>query len=89
MKIEFDLEKSQKNRVDRGFDFAFAARIFDKPALLIADDRMDYGEVRTIAVGEIEGKIYKVVFTDRGKVRRIISAHRASRQEIRRWRMSE
>ncbi len=42
-----------------------------------------------IALGEIKGKLYKFVLTDGGNVRRIISAHRASRPETRKWRMSE
>ena len=88
MEIEFDPNKSDKNERERGFDFAFAAQVFEGRTVEFTDDRADYGEVRMIAIGEIEGKLFKVVYTDRGDVRRIISAHRASRQEKAQWRNS-
>ena len=84
MEIDFDQSKSDKNDAERGFDFAFAALVFFGRTVTFQDDRADYGEVRMIAIGEIEGKVYKVVYTDRDDVRRIISA-----QEVRRWRTSE
>jgi len=40
-------------------------------------------EVRQKAVGLIEGKLFVVVFTDRGGVCRIISARRANTKERR------
>lgn len=89
MEIEFDPAKSERNLQERGFDFAFAARVFLGRTVIIEDTRLDYGEVRMIAVGEIDGRLFKVVFTDRGDVRRIISAHPASRQEKRLWPPSE
>lgn len=54
----------------------FAGRI-----LLRLDARKDYGEERVKAVGAIDGTVFAVIFTDRGEVRWIISAHRASRRE--------
>ncbi len=89
MEFEFDPEKSARNLADRGFGFAFAARVFQGRPTIFQDARRDYGEVRMIAIGEIDGQVFTVVFTDRGEVRRIISAHRASRQEKRLWPPSE
>jgi uncharacterized DUF497 family protein len=40
-------------------------------------------EVRQKAVGLIEGRLFVVVFTDRGGVCRIISARRANTMELR------
>ena len=88
MDFVFDEKKSDKNFRERGFDFTYAARVFEGRTVTFVDDRRDYGEVRIVVIGEIDGRIYTVVFTDRDDVRRIISAHRASRQEIRRWQMS-
>lgn len=85
MEIDFDQSKSEKNQALRGFGFDFAARLFLGRVVSFRDDRADYGEVRVVAIGEIDGKLYEVVYTDRGDVRRIISAHRASRQEARKW----
>lgn len=85
MEIEFDQDKSDRTKAERGFDFDFAARVFLGRTISFQDERHDYGEVRMVAIGEIDGKLYKVVYTDRDEVRRIISANRASRQERRRW----
>lgn len=87
MRYGFDPAKSDRNLRERGFDFDFASLVFEGEPIMFRDSRRDYGEVRMVAIGEIEGRIFKVVFTDRGEVRRIISAHRASRQEERIWRM--
>lgn len=89
MDIEFDSNKSAKNLAERGFGFAFAARVFLGRSVVFQDTRRDYGEPRMVAIGDIDGQLFKVVFTDRGEVRRIISAHRASRQEKRLWPPSE
>lgn len=89
VEIEFDPAKSAKNLAERGFGFAFAARVFQGRATIFQDTRRDYGEARMVAIGEIDGQLFKVVFTDRGEIRRIISAHRASRQEKRLWQPSE
>lgn len=79
--FEWDDEKSEANWRDRGFDFAYAALIFDGPTLEWDDDRIDYGERRIQAIGRVEKDILVVVYTWRGIVRRIISARRANRRE--------
>ena len=82
----WDARKSADNLAERGFDFAFASRIFEGRTLEREDDRWDYGERRVIAIGVVETITLIVVYTDRvvpaGRaVRRIISARVASRQE--------
>jgi len=79
--FEWDEAKSRKNLRERGFDFAFAARIFEQDVLEQEDTRQDYGEQRIIALGEIEEEVFVLVYTWRGPYRRIISARRASRRE--------
>lgn len=79
--FEWDEAKSQATLRARGFDFVFAARIFDDDFFEIEDARRDYGERRMIATGRIAGRIYSVVYTWRGDARRIISAREASRKE--------
>jgi uncharacterized DUF497 family protein len=83
--FEWDEAKSELNRRVRGFDFEHAARIFSSPVQTSLDQRRDYGEQRIIAVGEFAGEVLVVVYTDRGSVRRIISARRASRKERHQW----
>ena len=87
MEFEWDDAKSERNRRERGFDFATAALIFDGPVQTTFDDRRDYSEERVIAIGEINGEVVVVVYTDRGQVRRIISARRANRKERETWRL--
>ncbi len=66
-------------------DFASAALVFDGPVQTAMDDRRDYGEERIIAIGEVDGVVLVVVYTDRGEVRRIISARYANKRERQIW----
>ena len=79
--FEWDEAKSAVNLRKRGFDFAFAALIFDHPTLEMDDERADYGERRVQAIGCAENVFLFVVYTWRGRVRRIISARLANRRE--------
>ena len=45
------------------------------------DDRADYGETRIKAIGEAEGIVLAVIYTDREDVRWIISARKATAEE--------
>lgn len=49
------------------------------------DDRQDYGEIRIKAIGEIDGIILVVIYTDREDVRWIISARIANKKERALW----
>lgn len=79
--FEWDDTKSARNYVERGFDYDHVCRMFDGDVLEREDRRRDYGERRIIAVGQIDGMLFTVVYTWRGSVRRIISARRADRKE--------
>ena len=79
--FEWDQEKSEKNFIERGFDFEYACRIFDGDIIEWDDTRRGYGDRRVIAIGEVEEEIYVIVYTPREQARRIISARPASRRE--------
>jgi uncharacterized DUF497 family protein len=85
VRFTWDRDKSERNLVERGFDFAFASLVFEGPTLERMDARRDYGEVRRIALGRADGIPLTVIFTDRvaaGEVeRRIISARVSNRRE--------
>ncbi len=88
MRFDWDPDKSARNLVERGFDFAFATLIFDAPTLEQTDQRRDYGERRIVAIGRADGIELTLVYTDRvasdgETVRRIISARRSNRVERR------
>jgi uncharacterized DUF497 family protein len=90
MIFEWDEAKSQRTLKERGFDFDYAARVFeDERRLERVDRRRDYGEERRQTIGKVERKTYFVVFTVRGDVLRIISARRAHDHEDRAYRKVE
>ena len=85
MRIGWDPKKSAANLAARGFDFAFAALIFEGRTVEKPDLRRDYGEPRVVAIGVADIFVLTVVYTDRqtpeGVERRIISARRSNRRE--------
>ena len=86
MDFEWDESKSDACFKQRGFDFAFAARVFFDPDRLVAlDDRRIYGEERYQVIGGIQSRLYVVVFTPRQDVIRIISARKANQREVRHY----
>jgi len=85
MDFEWDEAKSSRNLQERGFGFDFAALIFEDRVLEARDDRVDYGEDRIVAIGEADGVLMTVVYTDRQFARRIISARLANKKERQIW----
>ena len=72
MKFEWDEAKSDACFRERGFDFAYAASAFADPNRLVRQDtRYSYGEVRYQLTGNIERRLYVLVFTQRKDVMRI------------------
>jgi uncharacterized DUF497 family protein len=65
--VEFDWDpaKHENTRRDRGFDYA--ARIFAGPTVEAMDRRRDYDEERIRVIGEIDGRVFVVIYTDRSK----------------------
>ena len=83
--FDWDPPKSEKTRLERGFGFDYAVRVFAGRVVLVADRRRDYGEERIRAIGEIDGRVFGVVYTNRGSVRWITSAWKASGKDLRLW----
>jgi len=82
MGFEWDEAKNQKNIQKHGISFERAKRIFSGKVLTRIDDRYDYGEVRKISSGLLEGTIIiVVVHTDRKDKTRIVSARKANKEE--------
>ena len=85
MDFEWDPAKSAATYETRGFDFAYASRIFTTGWMAVQDARADYGESRMKAIGQTETDILVVIYTVRGKTLRLISARRANRKERGLW----
>ena len=80
---DWDEAKRAANLAERGIDFA-AAYDFDwDNATVVPSDRG--GEARFIAFGYIDSRLYAIVFTWRGSVRRIISFRKANPREVHRY----
>jgi uncharacterized protein len=88
MEFEWDDAKSERNRRERGFGYDTAALIFEGPVIEWCDIRKNWNETRIVAVGSTDGRIVAVIYTDRGDVRRIISARRARKKECQLWQSS-
>jgi uncharacterized DUF497 family protein len=86
MEFEWDEVKSDGCFAERGFDFAYAVRVFLDPDRMIErDERFDYAEHRYRVLGRIEGRVFVVVYTRRSAGFRIISARKANRREVQRY----
>ena len=80
--FEWDYAKNIMNLRKHGISFEEAKLIFEGQVVSKIDNRLDYGEVRTISIGAIEDAIIVVVVhTDRNRTTRIISARLANKRE--------
>jgi uncharacterized protein len=84
--FEWDEAKSDATFVERGLEFDLAARVFDGDYVEREDRRQDYGERRYVVTGEVDGLLVTLVWSPRGRRRRIISAWPASNRERREYR---
>ena len=84
MPIEFDPPKDAINRAKHQLSLA-DVRPFDKPPIVLIDNRFDYGETRYQAFGRLDGQGYCLVFTFTPDGIRAISFRRAHEKEMRRY----
>jgi len=59
--------------------------LFAGPHLSVSDDRFEYGEVRQVAFGLINDRLFVCVYVDRDDERRVISLRKANRREVKRY----
>ena len=86
MEFEWDEAKARTNFAKHGVSFEGACRVFlDANRMETEDDRMDYGETRYYTLGEVEGVVLYVVYTWRRRLRRLISARKATGRERRKY----
>jgi uncharacterized protein len=81
MNLEFDQDKRDKTLLERGLDFARAAEVFEGVYFTGRDERFEYEEERFITIGKLDASLVVLVWTPRGKVRRIISLRKANDRE--------
>ncbi|MCP9840702.1 BrnT family toxin [Synechococcus sp. J7-Johnson] len=83
--ISFDPAKRLRTLEQRDLDFLDAESVFDGPVIEIPDRRRDYGEIRIVCVGLLQGRAVIVVYTERNGIRHIISMRKANEREQRRF----
>ena len=86
MLVTFDLAKRDATLAERGLDFADAVTVFAGVTLDWRDERVDYGEMRWITVGNLTGRMVVVAWTARGESRHVISMRKANDREQARFR---
>lgn len=81
MTVEFDPAKDSVNIAVHGISLAAAETLLAGFVLERIDDRLEYGEIRIVAIGEIAGRVFVCVYTRRGAAVRAISLRPANRKE--------
>ena len=82
MRFEWDESKNRLNVSKHGISFEDAKAIFAGFTVDVFDSRFDYGEIREISIGLMDGvTVLVVVHTDRQGICRIISARPALKKE--------
>ena len=81
----FDPAKDKVNRAKHGVSLALAEILFAGPHVSVVDDRFDYGEVREVALGLINDRLFVCVYADQNAERRVISLRKANKREVKRY----
>ena len=80
VRFEYDDAKSRANAAKHGIDFEAMRRMWD--GVVVAAPARFVGEDRLLAIGQIDGKFWTAIITERGPALRIISARRNRKNEI-------
>ena len=82
MEFEFDTLKSRRNKLKHGLDFYEAQALWGDPHYLEVPARTQI-EPRWLIIGRIAQVHYSAIVTYRGEKIRLISVHRARKEEVR------
>ena len=66
---------------ERGLDFKDAELVFTGPTFEVEDIRRNYGEVRVICFGLLQGRVVVIGYTPRGADRHVFSMRKANDRE--------
>ena len=82
---QWDEAKAQANLAKHGVAFEAIYGFDWETAMVMVDDRNDYGEDRYIAIGFIIDRLHVAIVTPRGDDLRVISLRKANRAEMKRY----
>lgn len=87
MDVEFDPQKDAVNRAKHGVSLQAAERFDWDTAIVIEDDRFDYGETRFYAIGYIGARLHTLIYVDGSEedAIRAISLWPSTRSEVKRY----
>lgn len=85
MAITFDPPKRDKALAERGLDFAAAEVVFAGRVFTFDDEREDYGEIRCITIGFLNGRMVVIGWTPRDADRHVFSMRKANDREQRKY----
>ena len=85
MEYEWDDNKDFSNQRHHGVSFETVVNFAWDEAMILEDERKDYGEKRWVAYGPIGNRLYCLVFTVRGNNIRVISLRKANSREVKRY----
>jgi uncharacterized DUF497 family protein len=80
-----DPAKNRSNQEKHGVSLTLAEALFAGPHFSTTDRRVDYGEVREVAFGLINNRLFVCVYADRDVERRVISLRKANKREVKRY----
>ena len=81
MGTTYDPDKRARTLRERGLDFEDAPIVFAGLTVDVEDTRKDYGEVRMICYGKLEGRLVVIGYAPRGADRHIFSMRKANKRE--------
>jgi uncharacterized DUF497 family protein len=85
MKITYDDIKNARNIDERGLAFSMVADLEWNRAVVVEDDRKNYGERRFRVFGFINDRLYAAVVTFRCDAVHVISFRKANAREVARY----
>ncbi len=83
--VEFDPVKNERNIRERGLSFERVVDFDFVTAAFAMDSRRDYGEVRHIAAGYLDGRLHVLCFALKHDALRVISFRKANKREANRY----
>ena len=81
MGITCDPDKRAWTPKERGLDFEDAPTVFAGLTVEVQYTRKDYGEIRMLCYGKLEGRLVVIGYTPRGVDRHIFSMRKGNRRE--------
>jgi len=85
VRVYFDPTKNERNIRERGLPFESAANFEFESALVLVDDRREYGETRYVALGYLAERLHVLCFAEAADGIRVISFRKANLREVSRY----